>query len=90
MRAAVCTILLLLTLDQGEALKCNFCFSKGGSLCTPTSTQTCSGVADACSAVMMPYPLNSSFRQCMSMDACQGYIETPGVIARCCSTDLCN
>ncbi|XP_051283284.1 lymphocyte antigen 6D-like [Dicentrarchus labrax] len=90
MRTAVCTIFLLLSLYQGEALKCNYCFSKGGSLCTPTSIQTCSGSANACGAVIFQDPLNSSFRQCINMAVCQGYITTPGVIASCCSTDLCN
>uniref|UniRef100_A0A672IYU9 UPAR/Ly6 domain-containing protein n=1 Tax=Salarias fasciatus TaxID=181472 RepID=A0A672IYU9_SALFA len=90
MKAEVCAILLLLTVYQGHTLQCNFCFSKGGDLCTATSTQTCSLTADACGAVILPYPLNSSFRQCMNMAVCQGYLETPGVIALCCSTDLCN
>ncbi|XP_018560004.1 lymphocyte antigen 6D [Lates calcarifer] len=90
MKAAVCALLLLLTLYQGEALKCNYCFSQGGNLCTPTTTQTCSGRANACAAVIFQAPLNRSFRQCMNMAVCQGYISTPGVFARCCSTDLCN
>uniref|UniRef100_A0A665TKG3 UPAR/Ly6 domain-containing protein n=1 Tax=Echeneis naucrates TaxID=173247 RepID=A0A665TKG3_ECHNA len=90
MRAAVCAIVLLLALDEGEALKCNYCFSKGGDLCTPTSTQTCSGSANACAAVIFSAPLHSSFRQCMNMAVCQGYIKTPGVFASCCTTDLCN
>ncbi|XP_047432105.1 lymphocyte antigen 6D-like [Mugil cephalus] len=90
MKTTACVIIFLLTLYQGEALKCNFCFSKGGDLCTPTSVQTCSGFANACAAVIFQYPLNSSFRQCMNMAVCQGYITTPGVFAQCCSTDLCN
>ncbi|KAM7365242.1 hypothetical protein PAMP_016187 [Pampus punctatissimus] len=90
MKAAVCAVLLLLTLCQGEALKCNFCFSKGGVLCTPTSIQTCSGSANACAAVIFQGAINQSFRQCMNMAVCQGYIQTPGVFASCCSTDLCN
>ncbi|KAM3584985.1 uncharacterized protein V6R79_004406 [Siganus canaliculatus] len=90
MRAAVCAIFLLLTLYQGEALKCNYCFSKGSDLCSPTSTQTCSGLANACGAVILTGPISSSFRQCMNMAVCQGYIQTPGAFANCCSTDLCN
>ncbi|XP_028254078.1 lymphocyte antigen 6D-like [Parambassis ranga] len=90
MRAAVCTILLVLLLCQGEALRCNYCFSKGGDLCTPTSVQTCSGRANACAAVIFQAPLYSSFRQCINMAVCQGYISTLGVLAQCCSTDLCN
>ncbi|KAG7236075.1 hypothetical protein INR49_001356 [Caranx melampygus] len=90
MRAAVCAVLLLLALCQGEALKCNYCFSKGGDLCTPTTTQTCTPTANACGAVILSYPLQSSFRQCMNMAVCQGYIQTPGAFATCCSTDLCN
>lgn len=90
MRAAVCAVLLLLTLYEGEALKCNYCFGKTGDLCQPTSTQTCSGRADACAAVIFTGALNYSFRQCMNMAVCEGYITTPGVFARCCSTDLCN
>uniref|UniRef100_A0AAZ1XBA2 UPAR/Ly6 domain-containing protein n=1 Tax=Oreochromis aureus TaxID=47969 RepID=A0AAZ1XBA2_OREAU len=90
MRAAVGAILLLLTLCQGEALRCNFCFSHNSNLCTPTSTQTCSGQANACGAVIFQGALRSSFRQCMNMAVCQGYITTPGVFAQCCSTDLCN
>ncbi|KAM9334053.1 uncharacterized protein ABDE67_021780 [Symphorus nematophorus] len=90
MKAAVCAILLLLTLYQGEALKCNYCYSKGGNLCTPTTTQTCSGSANACGAVILTGALNYSFRMCMNMAVCQGYISTPGAFANCCSTDLCN
>ncbi|CAN9498363.1 unnamed protein product [Ophioblennius macclurei] len=90
MKAEVCVLLLLLTVYQGHALKCNFCFSKGGDLCTPTSVQTCSGLANACAAVILTSPINSSFRQCMDMTVCQGYIKTPGAFAQCCSTDLCN
>ncbi|XP_049919187.1 CD59B glycoprotein-like [Epinephelus moara] len=90
MKAAVCAILLLI-LYQGEALKCNYCFSKESSdLCSATSVQTCSGRADACAAVIFQGALRSSFRQCMNMAVCQGYVTTPGVFARCCSTDLCN
>uniref|UniRef100_A0A8C5DTE8 Uncharacterized protein n=1 Tax=Gouania willdenowi TaxID=441366 RepID=A0A8C5DTE8_GOUWI len=58
---------------------CNYCYSKGSNPCTPTSVQTCSGQANACAAVVLPFPLNSSFRQCMNMAVCQGYITTPGV-----------
>ncbi|XP_061572018.1 lymphocyte antigen 6D-like [Cololabis saira] len=90
MRSEVCAVLILVILYQGEALQCNFCFSTGGSLCTPTSTQICSGRGDGCAAVLFGAPLNRSFRQCMNMAVCQGYISTPGVFARCCSTDLCN
>ncbi|KAK5875091.1 hypothetical protein CesoFtcFv8_027619 [Champsocephalus esox] len=89
MRAAVFTILLLV-IYQGEALKCNFCFSKEADLCTPTSTQTCSGAANACGAVILTSPASASFRQCMNMGVCQGWISTPGAFATCCSTDLCN
>uniref|UniRef100_A0A3Q1G2A8 UPAR/Ly6 domain-containing protein n=1 Tax=Acanthochromis polyacanthus TaxID=80966 RepID=A0A3Q1G2A8_9TELE len=90
MRTAVFTVLLLLTLFQGEALKCNYCFSKGSDLCSPTSVQTCSRSADACAAVIFQGALQSSFRQCMNMAVCKGYVTTPGVVAQCCSTDLCN
>uniref|UniRef100_A0A3Q0QXJ8 UPAR/Ly6 domain-containing protein n=1 Tax=Amphilophus citrinellus TaxID=61819 RepID=A0A3Q0QXJ8_AMPCI len=90
MRAAVCAFLLLLTLYHGEALKCNYCFSNDSNLCTPTGTQTCSGSANACAAVIFQGALSASFRQCMNMAVCQGYITTPGVLAICCSTDLCN
>uniref|UniRef100_A0A671YG26 UPAR/Ly6 domain-containing protein n=1 Tax=Sparus aurata TaxID=8175 RepID=A0A671YG26_SPAAU len=90
MRAAVCAVLLMLTLCPGEALKCNFCFSKGSSLCVPTGTQTCSGSANACGAVVLTGALSNSFRQCMNMAVCQGFQQTPGAFATCCSTDLCN
>uniref|UniRef100_A0A3B4ZJS3 UPAR/Ly6 domain-containing protein n=1 Tax=Stegastes partitus TaxID=144197 RepID=A0A3B4ZJS3_9TELE len=90
MRAAVFTVLLLLMLYQGEALECNYCYSKGSDLCTPTGTQICSRSADACGAVILQGPLQVSFRQCMNMAVCQGYITTPGAFAQCCSTDLCN
>uniref|UniRef100_A0A3Q3WH07 UPAR/Ly6 domain-containing protein n=1 Tax=Mola mola TaxID=94237 RepID=A0A3Q3WH07_MOLML len=88
MRAAVCSILLLMALYQGEALRCNFCYSKGGGLCTATSVQTCAGLTNACGAVILPAPFSYSFRQCMDMTVCQGFIKTQGVIANCCSTDL--
>ncbi|KAK5847741.1 hypothetical protein PBY51_016846 [Eleginops maclovinus] len=89
MRAAVFAILLLI-IYQGEALKCNYCFSMESDLCTPTSTQTCSGADNACGAVIVTGPASASFRQCMNMGVCQGFISTPGVYAICCSTDLCN
>ncbi|XP_059184181.1 uncharacterized protein si:dkeyp-80c12.8 [Centropristis striata] len=89
MKVAVCAILLLI-LCQGEALKCNYCFSKESDLCTPTSIQTCSGGANACGAVILTGPVTSSFRQCMNLAVCQGFITTPGAFAICCTTDLCN
>uniref|UniRef100_A0A3Q0QXI6 UPAR/Ly6 domain-containing protein n=1 Tax=Amphilophus citrinellus TaxID=61819 RepID=A0A3Q0QXI6_AMPCI len=88
MRAAVCAFLLLLTLYHGEALTCNYCFSYYSDLCTPTSTQTCSIFDNACADVVFQGPVSASFRQCMNMAVCQGYITTPGVLAICCSTDL--
>ncbi|KAF0045697.1 hypothetical protein F2P81_002226 [Scophthalmus maximus] len=59
-------------------------------LCTSTSTQTCSGIANACAAVMFSFPPDRSFRSCINMAVCQGFVKTPGVFATCCSTDLCN
>ncbi|CAI5637703.1 unnamed protein product [Oreochromis niloticus] len=90
MRVAVGAILLFLTLYQGEALRCNLCFSWQSDLCTPTSIQTCSAGQNACADVILQGDVRASFRQCMNMAVCQGFIKTPGVIALCCSTDLCN
>ncbi|KAF3706435.1 hypothetical protein EXN66_Car022127 [Channa argus] len=90
MRTAVCAILLLLSLYQAEALKCNFCMSKGSSLCTTTSIQTCSEVSNACGDVILAAPFYYSWRMCMNMAVCQSYAQTPRVFAQCCSTDLCN
>nr|XP_061803106.1 uncharacterized protein si:dkeyp-80c12.8 [Nerophis lumbriciformis] len=90
MRAAVSAVLVLLAFYQATALKCNYCFSKGSELCSPTSIQTCSGRNDACAGVILQVPISQSFRQCMNMAVCQGYIQTPGALANCCSTDLCN
>uniref|UniRef100_A0A3Q2Y0T0 Snake toxin/toxin-like domain-containing protein n=1 Tax=Hippocampus comes TaxID=109280 RepID=A0A3Q2Y0T0_HIPCM len=90
MKAAVCAVLLLLALSQAKALKCHYCFSKGSELCEPTSIQTCSRSDDACGAVILQGIISGSFRQCMNMAVCQGYIQTPGAFANCCSTDLCN
>ncbi|KAM9766260.1 uncharacterized protein ACNS7B_013249 [Menidia menidia] len=90
MKSVVSVLLLLLILHRGEALRCNFCFSEDANLCTPTSVQTCSGSANACAAVILTGPINRSFRQCMNMAVCQGFIGTPGAFAQCCSTDLCN
>lgn len=89
MKTAVLSILLL-TIYQAEGLKCNFCMSAGSELCTPQSVQTCSWLHNACGAVILQSPINRSFRQCMNMDVCQSFIKTPGAIARCCDTDLCN
>ncbi|KAL3045718.1 hypothetical protein OYC64_013884 [Pagothenia borchgrevinki] len=89
MRAAVFTILLLV-IYQGEALKCNFCFSMESELCTPTGTQTCSRADDGCVAVTLTGALSSSYRQCMNMAACQSWVSVPGVFGICCNTDLCN
>uniref|UniRef100_A0A3Q2PI09 UPAR/Ly6 domain-containing protein n=1 Tax=Fundulus heteroclitus TaxID=8078 RepID=A0A3Q2PI09_FUNHE len=90
MNTAVGVFFLLLTLYQGEALRCNFCFSWSSELCNSTSIQTCPVGQDACGAVILTGPVQSSFRQCMNMGICRGFITTPGTIARCCSTDLCN
>uniref|UniRef100_A0A8C6LNV9 UPAR/Ly6 domain-containing protein n=1 Tax=Nothobranchius furzeri TaxID=105023 RepID=A0A8C6LNV9_NOTFU len=90
MRTAACAMVLLCILFQGEALKCNFCFSSSSDLCVPTSVQTCSLTQNACGAVILQGPFNRSFRQCMNMAVCQGFITTPGALASCCSTDLCN
>lgn len=50
----------------GEALRCNFCYSKGGGLCTATSVQTCAGLTNACGAVILPAPFcESSVRPCV-------------------------
>uniref|UniRef100_A0A8C7ZF54 UPAR/Ly6 domain-containing protein n=1 Tax=Oryzias sinensis TaxID=183150 RepID=A0A8C7ZF54_9TELE len=53
-------------------------------------TQICSRTQNACAAVIFQGALNRSFRQCMNMAVCQGYISTPGILASCCSSDLCN
>lgn len=90
MKAVVYAALFLLVLCHGEALKCNFCYSEGTDLCATTDTQTCSVMANACGAVILTQPLQYSFRQCMNMAVCQGFITTPGAFASCCSTDLCN
>ncbi|XP_077581994.1 uncharacterized protein LOC144202825 [Stigmatopora nigra] len=90
MRATICALLVLFAFCQATALKCNYCFSKGSELCNPTSIQMCSGRSDACGAVILQGALSQSFRQCMNMAVCQGYIKTPGAFANCCSTDLCN
>uniref|UniRef100_A0A3Q3AKG4 UPAR/Ly6 domain-containing protein n=1 Tax=Kryptolebias marmoratus TaxID=37003 RepID=A0A3Q3AKG4_KRYMA len=90
MKATVCAIFLMLTAYRGEALRCNYCFSEGTDLCNPTSIQTCSLTQNACAAVILQSPINRSFRQCMNMAVCQGFIGTPGAFASCCSTDLCN
>ncbi|KAK2856696.1 hypothetical protein Q5P01_005431 [Channa striata] len=90
MRTAVCAIILLVSLYQGEALKCNFCMSKGTSLCATTSIQTCSGASNACGDVILSAPVQYSWRMCMNMAVCQSYVTTPGAVAVCCSTDLCN
>lgn len=89
MRAALGVILFFLTLYQGEALRCNFCFSWQSDLCTPTSIQTCPAGQNACADVIFQ-SVSASFRQCMNMALCQSYVTTPGAIAQCCSTDLCN
>uniref|UniRef100_A0A147AP78 UPAR/Ly6 domain-containing protein n=1 Tax=Fundulus heteroclitus TaxID=8078 RepID=A0A147AP78_FUNHE len=90
MRCAVGAFMILLVLCQGEALRCNYCFSSSSTLCTPTSIQTCTGNNNACGAVILTGALSRSFRQCMNMAVCQGFISTPGAFASCCSTDLCN
>uniref|UniRef100_A0A3B5PZ32 UPAR/Ly6 domain-containing protein n=1 Tax=Xiphophorus maculatus TaxID=8083 RepID=A0A3B5PZ32_XIPMA len=90
MRRAVGVFFFLLTLCQGESLVCNYCYSSSSSLCQPTGTQTCSGSQNACGAVILTGAISSSFRQCMNMAVCQGFISTPGAFASCCSTNLCN
>uniref|UniRef100_A0A3Q3FWQ0 UPAR/Ly6 domain-containing protein n=1 Tax=Labrus bergylta TaxID=56723 RepID=A0A3Q3FWQ0_9LABR len=74
---------------SSDALKCNYCFGDDSSLCSTTSIQTCPWTMDACADVICRRPsVSRSFRSCMNMAACQGYIKTPGVFASCCSTDL--
>uniref|UniRef100_A0A3P8W2L9 UPAR/Ly6 domain-containing protein n=1 Tax=Cynoglossus semilaevis TaxID=244447 RepID=A0A3P8W2L9_CYNSE len=92
MRSTLCVsvLLVLALLHQGEPLVCNYCFGKGSSLCTPTSNQTCSRGVDGCAAVILTGALSANFRSCMNMAVCQGYVQTPGAFATCCSTDLCN
>lgn len=57
-------LLLLLPLrchsSAGEALKCNYCTSEGGSLCTPTSVQTCTRSTNACGAIILTGALGKS------------------------------
>lgn len=53
----LCVCVYVCVLFPGDALKCNYCFSKGGDLCTPTTTQTCPLTANACGAVILSYPL---------------------------------
>uniref|UniRef100_A0A3B3V896 UPAR/Ly6 domain-containing protein n=1 Tax=Poecilia latipinna TaxID=48699 RepID=A0A3B3V896_9TELE len=76
--------------DQNYTLRCNLCFSWYSELCNPTSIQTCPVGQDAYGAVNLTRPVQRSFRQCMNMAVCRGFITTPGVYAICCSTDLCN
>lgn len=50
---------------SAKALKCHYCFSKGGELCEPTSIQTCAGSTDACGAVILQGIISeSSFVDC--------------------------
>ncbi|XP_072308069.1 uncharacterized protein [Eucyclogobius newberryi] len=83
-------VLCLLAVCPGEGLKCRSCFSKGPDLCDQTSVQTCSVLDNACGDVLVTQPKQYSFRSCMNMAVCQGWISTPGAFATCCSTDLCN
>ncbi|KAJ0009407.1 hypothetical protein NQD34_001109, partial [Periophthalmus magnuspinnatus] len=85
-------ILDLMTYDYfaGEGLKCRYCFGKSADLCTQTGIQTCSPFENACGDVIITMPIQKSFRSCMNMAVCQGWISTPGAFATCCSTDLCN
>ncbi|KAI4831431.1 hypothetical protein KUCAC02_000972 [Chaenocephalus aceratus] len=89
MRAAVFTILLLV-IYQGEALKCNVCFSNETDLCTPTKIQTCSGETHACGIMILTGPPSLCLRQCMIIQLCEDWISTPESFLTCCSTDLCN
>uniref|UniRef100_A0A8C5AA32 UPAR/Ly6 domain-containing protein n=1 Tax=Gadus morhua TaxID=8049 RepID=A0A8C5AA32_GADMO len=88
MKIAAWAILGLLALCQavgpGDALQCNYCFSKGNDVCEATSVQTCSSLDNACGSVLFLYPLHNSFRMCMNMAVCQGYISMPNVAAICC------
>ncbi|PWA16735.1 hypothetical protein CCH79_00019554, partial [Gambusia affinis] len=82
MRFAAGVFFLLMTLHQGDTLRCNFCFSWSSELCTPTSIQTCPVGQDACGAVILTQSVQSSFRQCMNMAVCRGFITTPGAAGR--------
>uniref|UniRef100_A0A8C6U0I4 Uncharacterized protein n=1 Tax=Neogobius melanostomus TaxID=47308 RepID=A0A8C6U0I4_9GOBI len=90
MRAVMCVVMFSLVLCPGGALKCYDCYSKGSELCDQTRVQTCSLLQNACGAYLSMCPLEYSFRSCMNMAVCQGWISTPGAFANCCSTDLCN
>ncbi|CAL8400606.1 unnamed protein product [Boreogadus saida] len=63
MKTAAWAILGLLALCQavgpGDALQCNYCFSKGNDVCEATSVQTCSSLDNACGSVLFLYPLRS-------------------------------
>ncbi|CAI5660667.1 unnamed protein product [Oreochromis niloticus] len=89
MRVALGVILLFLTLYQGEALRCYSCYSQQSDLCTDTHIQTCPAGQNACADLIFQ-AVSASLRGCMNMAMCQGFITSPGVIAQCCSTDLCN
>ncbi|KAK7893560.1 hypothetical protein WMY93_022712 [Mugilogobius chulae] len=90
MKAVLFSVLFLLALRPGEGLKCRYCYSKSSDLCDPTSIQTCSVLNNACGDVIVTQPMQYSFRSCMNMAVCQGWITTPGAFATCCSSDLCN
>ncbi|CAB1418792.1 unnamed protein product, partial [Pleuronectes platessa] len=73
MKAAVCAVLLLLTLYQAEALRCKYCFSNYGyELCDWDYSVTCSKFAPMC--VRFLYTRRGgSFRWCATKKMCDAF-----------------
>uniref|UniRef100_A0A3Q1BT88 UPAR/Ly6 domain-containing protein n=1 Tax=Amphiprion ocellaris TaxID=80972 RepID=A0A3Q1BT88_AMPOC len=80
MKTVIVALLVLVVVSQSEALRC-YC---GGLTRCSSSTQTCSGNANACANV-------NRFQSCYNYDDCMRLKQLPqAVYVNCCMTDLCN
>ncbi|XP_023123261.1 CD59 glycoprotein-like [Amphiprion ocellaris] len=88
MKTVIVALLVLVVVSQSEALRC-YC---GGLTRCSSSTQTCSGNANACASVVMTLGSNvNRFQSCYNYDDCMRLKQLPqAVYVNCCMTDLCN
>ncbi|XP_052404750.1 lymphocyte antigen 6G isoform X1 [Carassius gibelio] len=90
MKVLLLTLVLVLILTNGSALKCYNCVpgSPGGSCAT--TQETCGYKKDTCVSARFTIAPYSYFRRCISMAACIILQSSPSIKVSCCQRNLCN
>ncbi|XP_026134472.1 lymphocyte antigen 6F-like [Carassius auratus] len=90
MKVLLLTLVVLLVLENGSALKCHNCVPRTpGGRCV-TTQETCGYKKDTCVSARFTISPFSYFRRCISKADCMILQTSPYIKTKCCDTDLCN